>query len=124
MKALLAAVFCFVGSLVATPAQTFPETEPFRGPGGTNPFLHLIFKEPVMVLAPPGETNRLFVVERGGRILVMPNLQNPITNVFLELTDTLSETIEAGLLGMAFHPGYATNGRFFTYRTVLKNGMR
>lgn len=83
-------------------------------------FPGLTFSNPVAVLAPPGETNRLFVVERAGRIAVITNLASPTRTVFLDLTARvrLDNFNEMGLLGLAFHPDYARNGRFFVFYTA------
>jgi len=51
---------------------------------------------------------RLFVVERGGRIKIVNG------GTFLDLSALVSQDGgERGLLGLAFHPGYATNGLFY-----------
>ncbi len=78
----------------------------------------LRFTSPVVITAPPGETNRLFIVEQPGRILVVTNLAAPTRTVFLSLTTSTVFGGEQGLLGLAFHPRYAENGRFFVFRTV------
>jgi len=80
----------------------------------------LTFNFPVCVKSPPGETNRLFIVERTGRILVVTNLVAPTKTVFLDLsTTTYSAYLEAGLLGLAFHPGFATNHYLYAFRTMF-----
>ncbi len=71
---------------------------------------------PVMVCAPPGDTDRLFVVEQRsgstGRIRIFDlNSNQLLSTPFLSLT--VSTSSEQGLLGMAFHPDYANNGYFF-----------
>ncbi len=74
------------------------------------------FDQPVLVSAAPG-TDALFVVERKGRILVVVD---GVTEAepFIDLTDQLlSSSIEQGLLGLAFHPGYEDNGLFYAYWT-------
>ena len=60
-------------------------------------------------------TNRLFIIEKVGRIRVaQPGATT--TTVFLDITSrVLSTGNEQGLLGLAFHPQYAINGRFFVY---------
>ncbi|MBL9126275.1 MAG: PQQ-dependent sugar dehydrogenase, partial [Verrucomicrobiales bacterium] len=78
----------------------------------------LRFSSPVVVTTPPGETNRLFVVEQSGRIVVITNLAAPTRTVFLDLSRSTVTGGEQGLLGLAFHPRYAENGRFFVFRTV------
>lgn len=76
------------------------------------------FLNPVAIAVPRGETNRLFVVEQGGVIAVITNLAAPNRSVFLNLTGRLVSGGEQGLLGLAFHPGFATNGQFFVFYTL------
>ena len=57
-------------------------------------------------------TNRLWVVEKGGVIKLVVN-GNVRSTPYLNLTDQVSEVGEQGLLSLAFHPKYETNGRFF-----------
>jgi glucose/arabinose dehydrogenase len=60
---------------------------------------------------------RLFVVERAGRIRVIPAGGGPATT-FLDITGlTGTGNSEEGLLGLAFDPAYASTGRFFVYYT-------
>ena len=71
----------------------------------------------------PGETNRLFVIDRLGRIIVIPDLNNPVPQVFLDITNRV-KTIglqEQGLLGLAFHPDYASNRYFYVFYTGYKD---
>lgn len=76
-------------------------------------FGSLGFTIPVAVRTPPGETNRLFVVEQGGRIYAMTNLAAPTKTLFLDLSKRALLSEMGGVLALAFHPGYATNGFFF-----------
>ncbi len=73
--------------------------------------------QPILVTGAPG-TDTLFVVEREGVIrLVTDGTIDPAP--FLDVSDRInSNSIEQGLLGLAFHPDYADNGRFFTYWTA------
>lgn len=89
----------------------------------TNAFPGLTFDKPVALATPAGETNRLFIVEQTGRIQVITNLAAPTKSLFLDLSDRVSFTIngEEGLLGLAFHPGFATNGWFFVFYTTWTN---
>jgi glucose/arabinose dehydrogenase len=76
---------------------------------------------PTYLTAPPGDA-RQFIVERAGRILLMQNgalLAQPFLDI-RTLTDT---TGEGGLLSMAFDPGYASNGRFYVYRTDANHNI-
>ncbi len=73
-------------------------------------------RQPTVITAPPGDP-RLFVTERVGlvRIIADGELLGP---AFLDISDrVLANGIEQGLLGLAFHPDYASNGRFFVYYT-------
>src|SRR5665213_2313699 len=67
------------------------------------------FTLPVEVAYPPGETNRLFVVEQGGRIRIVED-GKVLPGAFLDVSRILSSGGERGLLGLAFHPDYARNG--------------
>jgi glucose/arabinose dehydrogenase len=71
---------------------------------------------PVFVTGAPGENGRLFVVEQAGRIVIVENgtVRSP---AFLDVSGLTSKGGEQGLLGLAFHPGYAANRRFFIYYT-------
>jgi glucose/arabinose dehydrogenase len=66
--------------------------------------------------------SRLFVVEKGGKIKILNSngTTNPIP--FLDITDQVSTNTEQGLLGLAFHPNYSSNGLFFiNYTNVSGN---
>ena len=90
----------------------------------TNAFPPVSFNMPVSLATPPGETNRLFVVEQTGRILVITNLANPSASVFMDIQSrcALGGAGEGGLLGLAFHPDYASNRQFYVYYTASVNG--
>ena len=66
-------------------------------------------------------SNRLFILEQGGRILVLqPGGAAP--TVFLDITGNVLSGGEQGLLGLAFHPQYAANRRFFVHYTRQSDG--
>ncbi|NBL64694.1 T9SS type A sorting domain-containing protein [Flavobacterium sp. NST-5] len=60
---------------------------------------------------------RLFVVEQAGRIKVLNPDGNTNSTPFLNITSLVSSGGERGLLGLAFHPNYATNGYFYVNYT-------
>jgi glucose/arabinose dehydrogenase len=66
-------------------------------------------------------SRRFFVVEQGGRILVV-DPSTGIPTVFLDITSRVLSGGERGLLGLAFHPDYATNRRFFVHYTRQADG--
>ena len=89
----------------------------------TNAFDGLTFTNPVCIASVPGETNRLFIVERKGRIVVITNLASPNRSIFMDISTLVTNSSdtavggEEGLLGLAFHPGFATNGYFYVFYT-------
>ena len=72
---------------------------------------------PLFVTSPPGDKGRLFVVDKGGRILVLDRNTGAFLSTFLDITSLVSTGGEQGLLGMAFDPLYSTNRRFFVNYT-------
>ena len=76
---------------------------------------------PVFVGNAGDGTNRLFILEQGGVIRVLqPGSSTP--TAFLDLHTKVVAGGEQGLLGLAFHPQYAANGRFFVYYTRAGDG--
>ena len=77
------------------------------------------FSAPLFVTAPPGDTTRLFVVEQSGKIKII-KLPSRTVNAtpYLDVSSEIVFGGEQGLLGMAFDPNYATNGRFYINYTA------
>lgn len=71
---------------------------------------------PVDLQAIPGDRSRLFVVEQGGRIRVVRG-GAVLPAAYLDIASRISSGGERGLLGLAFHPAFAQNGRFFVNYT-------
>ena len=66
-------------------------------------------------------SNRLFIPERAGIVRVLqPGSSTP--TVFLDIRTRIVSGGEQGLLGLAFHPLYESNGRFFVYYTRVGDG--
>jgi glucose/arabinose dehydrogenase len=76
---------------------------------------------PTFVVNANDGSGRLFVLEQGGRILVVP-AGSTVATVFLDLTDRVLTSTERGLLGLAFHPQFAENHRFFVNYTRKTDG--
>ena len=73
---------------------------------------------PVFLTAPPGDHSRVFVSEQHtGRIRILTRPSNTLLGTTFLQVGGLSTGFEQGLLGMAFHPDYATNGFFYVYIT-------
>src|SRR5436190_7860693 len=72
-----------------------------------NAFGDLPFTFPITVVTPPAETRRLFVVEQGGTIVLIDDLDHPSRKLFLDISDRVAyanPSEEGGMLGLAFHP--------------------
>jgi glucose/arabinose dehydrogenase len=67
---------------------------------------------PVDVTSARDGSGRLFVVEQAGRIRVVKDGHSSATP-FLDITDRIASGGERGLLGLAFHPGFPSDPRFF-----------
>jgi glucose/arabinose dehydrogenase len=78
-------------------------------------------EQPVLVTHAGDGSGRLFVVEQTGRILIVDRgdlLEDP----FLDIRDGVGAGGERGLLGLAFHPAYADNRRYFVHYTRAEDG--
>ncbi len=73
---------------------------------------------PVFVAGAPEDTDRIFVLEQAGSIRSVM-LATGAPSGFLDITSRVSCCSERGLLGLAFHPDFATNGIFFINYTNL-----
>lgn len=70
-------------------------------------------------------TNRLFIVDQAGRIRIIKNgalLPVPFLDLTAQIPALNAGFDERGLLGLAFHPDYASNGRFFVRYSVARPG--
>lgn len=72
--------------------------------------------QPTVIVTPPGEA-RHFVAERTGTVSIVGSGGTKLATPFIDVSDVVSLGDEQGLVGLVFHPGYATNGRVFVYFT-------
>lgn len=79
--------------------------------------------QPSFITAPPGDP-RLFVVEKTGAVRIIEDGDvNP--RPFLDISEKVragGPTAEQGMFALAFHPDYASNGRFFVHYTARPDG--
>jgi glucose/arabinose dehydrogenase len=85
------------------------------------------FTSPVALIDPQDGSHRLFVVDQTGLIWILSE-DNRIEQPFLDLREQVVELNsfydERGLLGLAFHPDFARNGRFYvSYSGHLQSGL-
>jgi glucose/arabinose dehydrogenase len=96
------------------------------GPTGTDPTLALVpvvsgLNFPLFLTAPPGDTGRLFIVEKAGVIRIVKH-GSLLGTPFLNITSLTTKGGEQGLLGLAFSPDYSTSGRFYVSYTTTGGG--
>lgn len=72
---------------------------------------------PVQVTAAASSSNRLYIVEKNGIVKVLDLTTNEVSTV-LDIRSEVFSSGEEGLLGLTFHPQFATNRRFYVYNTV------
>ena len=82
-------------------------------------------ERPISVVIPDDGTNRRFLVEQTGKIRILPaDESGSSAETFLDLTESMGveKDFEEGLLGLAFHPSYKENGKF--YVTFSRQGPK
>jgi glucose/arabinose dehydrogenase len=107
----------------AGPVSGEPAVIDCAPPQGTMPGLKLTpiatgLAEPTFATAAPGDDTRLYVLEKSGAIRIIRNGQL-LAEPFLDLKEFVDTFNEQGLIGLAFHPDYADNGRFFVQYAFL-----
>jgi len=112
---LLAFLSCDAGGTGGPSGGPPPEPPPPDGPVpvALQEVAGVVF--PLYLTSPPGDS-RLFIVEKGGAIRIVKD-GSLLPLPFLDLSSKVSGGSEQGLLGLAFDPGYATNGRFIVHYT-------
>ncbi len=129
MSTLRSRPICLIGILLCVLVLSACNGSDETGGGGTGPppassnslrlqSVTALLSSPVFLTAPAGDVGRLFVVEQGGLIRILNSLDGtPRAAPFLDIQGLVLVGGEQGLLGMAFDPNYATNGRFYVYYT-------
>jgi glucose/arabinose dehydrogenase len=117
---------CGSSSAPATTTQAPPATtavtEPKATRAGSGVRLRSIgrFAAPTYLTAPAGDTHRLFVVQRGGSVVVLRDGRR--VGTFLRVSTTTDG--ERGLLSIAFAPDYAQSGLLYAYYTAPSGQIR
>ncbi len=77
------------------------------------------FVSPIGALSAPDNTGRLFVIDQAGKIWIIDSTGSTMPTPFIDVTSmmvTLNPNYdERGLLGLAFHPQFASNRKFYIY---------
>lgn len=122
----LAAVAVLVAGCSSTPATGPAAPATAAAPGSPPAAIGTAkvvggFERPTFVTNAGDGRNRLFVVEKAGRIRIVENGVVAPTP-FLDISSIVtSEGNEQGLLGLAFHPDFERNGRFFVAYDAKNN---
>jgi glucose/arabinose dehydrogenase len=108
-----------------SPSPTPEPTPPPLRSGPDRLALELVsgtFTLPTAVTNAGDGSERLFVVERGGRIWIVNRDRTVAPTPFLDIASRIVSSGEQGLLGLAFHPRYAETGRFYVTYTRQSDG--
>ena len=106
--------------LIVLTVNLFGQSVPAPYASRLQPFL-TGFSAPVLIRSAKDGSKRLFVVQQGGIIkVIQPGSKVPTD--FINLTTKLTSGGERGLLGLTFHPQFATNGKFYVNYTRIGDG--
>jgi len=105
------------------PDATFPGGPPPPATGARLREMVNGLAMPLFLTSPPGDLNRQFVVEKPGRIRIIKD-GGLVPTAFLDISGKVSNGSEQGLLGLAFHPQYASNGLFVVNYTNTSGDTR
>jgi glucose/arabinose dehydrogenase len=96
-----------------------------NGSGSGTPNLRLVaenFTAPVGVVTAPDGLNRLFVIDQTGKVWIVnaegTRLETPFIDISSKMVSLTPQYDERGLLGMAFHPKFTENGKFYLFYTA------
>ncbi len=102
-------------------AEAFPKLN-WQGWEGADEQGKLLPLRPITLTTAGDASNRVFVADQRGSIYVFENSPSAKrAQLFLDITKRVHDwriDNEEGLLGLAFHPSYKTNGQFFVYYTA------
>ncbi len=135
MYGAVAVLFVATGSARAPAAETsskdFVPVDTSRLMGSPEPLLpmqlvpafsNLKFEKPLAFTFPPDGSNRVVVVSQSGVAYIFPNrpdVKPDEVHAFLDLRQKVSlADFEEGLLGLAFHPKFKTNGEVFAFYSI------
>jgi glucose/arabinose dehydrogenase len=78
------------------------------------------FNQPLFAAAPPGDTSRLFIVEKTGDIKILDLASGRVVATpFLDVSSQIATDGERGLLGLAFDPDFANNGYLYVNLSTI-----
>ena len=99
-------------------------------PAGPNQSMDLLLiaenlSSPIGLVPSPDDSGNLYVIDQVGKVWIINDSGTLLQEPFLDVTNRMvplnTNYDERGLLGLAFHPEYSTNGRIFVYYTAPPN---
>ena len=109
----------FIAQKKVSPSQKAVEVSPWAKISLTK--VYSGFNQPLYLANASDNSGRIFIVEKGGKII---SLKNGVRTTFLDITERVrSRETERGLLSVAFHPEFVKNGRYFVYYTDSKGDV-
>ena len=128
LAAVVTALALVGGPGAVAGSATRPAADAAAAPGAFNPLAVNLtltsvasgLSSPVLVTHAGDGSGRLFIVEQTGTIRIIKG-GTLLPTPFLSLSASILASGEQGLLGLAFHPQFETNGKFYVYIT-LRNG--
>lgn len=119
------ALIVLIAGLLSIVSLAAAQAVPPAPPDGTNYRLERVtgsFNRPIYVTHAGDASGRIFIADQGGRIWVMAD-GSLLADPFLDIRQIVNRgSNEQGLLGLAFHPDYESNGRFFIHYSDLPRG--
>lgn len=97
-------------------------TAPAKGQLVFESILGPIFDRPVYVVSPPGNLHDIFILEQHLGVVLIVRDGQLLPHPFL-IVPNISMDVQQGLLGMAFHPDFATNGYVYVAYTDATNAL-
>lgn len=119
LVAILASTVAGSASASEAPRPTAPDVAPTAV--GSLDLVASGLSSPVLVTSARDGSGRLFVVEQTGRIRIIDSGGTLLSTPFLNISAGVRSSGEQGLLGLAFHPQYTTNGKFYV-NYITKSG--
>ena len=118
----IGSLFIFLCALLTNCEKNDNNNNNNNGQDSTKVDLQLVadgFVSPIGVVASPDNTGRLFVIDQAGKIWIIDQSGNKLSTPFMDVTSMIvalnTSYDERGLLGLAFHPQFATNHKFYVY---------
>jgi glucose/arabinose dehydrogenase len=118
VRRAIVVAWCLLGCKASAKKDVAPSPLPTTAPVASAAPFHLVpvakgLAQPVGVVAAGDGTGRLFIIEKTGQVRILKKDGTLADRPFVAMPERVSNGTEQGLLGIAFHPKFRENGRFF-----------